>query len=227
MGIQQDHAVVIGANRGIGLALVQALLARGAKVSAVCRRAGPAAQQAAGAAWVEGIDTTDSVALSALAAAVNAPIDLLIINAGVLGRESLGKLDAEARDSIRHQFEVNALAPLRVVASLRPQLRKGSKIGLLTSRMGSISDNGSGGYYGYRMSKAALNAAGRSLAHDLRGDGIAVRLLHPGFVRTDMTGGQGDTDAATAAAGLLARMDELDLASSGQFWHAQGQELPW
>lgn len=227
MSASHPHAVVFGANRGIGLALVQALLARGAKVSAVCRRAGPATSQAPDAHWIEGIDSTDSAALSALPAALSEPIDLLIVNAGVLGRESLGKLDAEACDSIRHQFEVNALAPLRVVAGLRALLHRGSKVGLLTSRMGSIADNTSGGYYGYRMSKAALNAAGRSLAHDLQGDGIAVRLLHPGFVRTDMTGGQGDLDAATAAAGLLARLDELDLASSGQFWHAQGPELPW
>ena len=220
------HALVVGANRGIGLALTEALLARGDRVSASCRTA-PPAHQATGTRWIEGVDITQDAGLQRLVKAVDSPIDLLIVNAGVLGSERLGGLDDDALASIRRQFEVNALAPLRVVAALRHRLPQGSRVGLLTSRMGSISDNTSGGYYGYRMSKAALNAAGRSLAHDLRNDGIALRLLHPGFVRTDMTGGQGDTDPATAARGLLARLDELSLAHSGEFWHAQGQELPW
>jgi NAD(P)-dependent dehydrogenase (short-subunit alcohol dehydrogenase family) len=93
--------------------------------------------------------------------------------------------------------------------------------------MGSIADNSSGGYYGYRMSKAALNAAGRSLALDLAPRGISVFLLHPGFVRTDMTGGNGDTSPEQSAANLVARMDALDAADSGSFWHANGQSLPW
>ncbi len=93
--------------------------------------------------------------------------------------------------------------------------------------MGSITDNTSGGYYGYRMSKAALNAAGRSLAHDLAPRGVAVAILHPGFVQTPMTGGRGDVDAATAARNLLARIDELTPATSGRFLHANGAPLPW
>ena len=93
--------------------------------------------------------------------------------------------------------------------------------------MGSIDDNTSGGSYGYRMSKAAVNMAGRSLARDLADDGVAVAILHPGFVRTDMTGGQGFVDPAESAAGLAARIDELTMASSGSFWHANGERLPW
>ena len=97
----------------------------------------------------------------------------------------------------------------------------------MTSRMGSIEDNTSGGSYGYRMSKAAVNMAGASLAHDLRERSIAVALLHPGYVMTDMTGGKGLVSAAQSAAGLIQRMDELTLETSGGFWHAQGERLPW
>jgi NAD(P)-dependent dehydrogenase (short-subunit alcohol dehydrogenase family) len=145
----------------------------------------------------------------------------------VLARERLGALDDEAWNCMRLQFEVNALGALRTVDALSPLLGEGSRIGLITSRMGSIADNGSGGHYGYRMSKAALNAAGRSLAIDLKPRGIAVLLLHPGYVRTDMTGGGGDVEPEQAAANLLARLDGLDLSASGSFLHANGEPLPW
>ncbi len=145
-------------------------------------------------------------------------------NAGVLTRETLADLSA---DRIRWQFEVNALAPLRTVAALRSRLVPGAKVGILTSRMGSVSDNTSGSMYGYRMSKAAVNAAGKSLSVDLHADGVAVALLHPGYVRTAMTGGNGYVDADHAAGGLIARLDELTLETTGRFWHADGPELPW
>ena len=124
-------------------------------------------------------------------------------------------------------MEVNALAPVRVVEALRSNMRRGGKVALITSRMGSIGDNGSGGYYGYRMSKAALNAAGMSLARDLASSGIAVAILHPGYVRTDMTEGSGNIEPADAAAQLVDRMDALTLETTGTFWHANGQVLPW
>jgi NAD(P)-dependent dehydrogenase (short-subunit alcohol dehydrogenase family) len=99
-------------------------------------------------------------------------------------------------------------------------------VGIITSRMGSIDDNTSGGYYGYRMSKAAVNIAGKSLSIDLAGRGIAVAILHPGMVATDMTGGNG-VPVAHAARGLIRRMEELNLENSGSFWHAEGERLPW
>jgi len=108
-----------------------------------------------------------------------------------------------------------------------PLLGSGSKIAIITSRMGSVADNTSGSMYGYRMSKAAVNMAGVSLARDLKGRGIAVALLHPGYVRTDMTGGNGFIDAPEAASGLIARIDELSLETSGGFWHSNGDPLPW
>ena len=107
------------------------------------------------------------------------------------------------------------------------RLGEGARIGLVTSRMGSIGDNTSGGRYGYRMSKAALNMAGVSLAHDLRPRGVAVAILHPGFVRTDMTGGNGLIDPPESARGLADRLEELTLDNTGGFWHMSGEPLPW
>ncbi|HVJ19887.1 MAG TPA: SDR family NAD(P)-dependent oxidoreductase, partial [Polyangiaceae bacterium] len=136
-------------------------------------------------------------------------------------------LEALDFESIQKQLAVNALGPLRVTAALRRRLEKGAKVGFITSRMGSIDDNSSGGYYGYRMSKAALNMAAKSLAVDLKPAGVAVAILHPGMVKTDMVAGHGQVEPDDAARGLLARLDELTLESSGGFWHANGQRLPW
>jgi NAD(P)-dependent dehydrogenase (short-subunit alcohol dehydrogenase family) len=125
------------------------------------------------------------------------------------------------------QFRTNSLGPILVTEALMPNLQKGSKVGIVTSRMGSVTDNTSGGYYGYRMSKAAVNIAGVSLARDLADRGIAVALLHPGYVRTDMTGQEGFIDPDEAARGLIQRLDELSMTSSGGFWHTNGEALPW
>lgn len=221
------RVLITGANRGIGLALAQQLAERGDEVVAVCRKASPALR-ALPVEHVEGIDVVDAEALAGLAERLGpARLDWLLLNAGVLSVESLGSIDAQARQRIIHQFEVNALGPLLCAEHLLPCLARPGRIGILTSRMGSIGDNGSGGYYGYRMSKAAVNAVGRSLAMDLKPQGISVFLLHPGFVRTDMTGGQGEIDAAFAARGLIERMDTLADSDTGSFWHANGQALPW
>lgn len=218
------NAIVTGANRGIGLELCQALIKRGYQVTALCRRSSDALN-ALPVTVHEGYDVTDSDAIAAFASSVEpGSVDLLINNAGILESVSLGSLDVE---SIRRQFEVNALGPLLVTVSLLPALAPGAKVALMTSRMGSIADNSSGGSYGYRMSKAALNAAGVSLAHDLAPHGIALAILHPGWVRTDMTGHSGQIDTAEAVAGLLARIDELNLDNSGTFWHSNGAVLPW
>jgi NAD(P)-dependent dehydrogenase (short-subunit alcohol dehydrogenase family) len=136
-------------------------------------------------------------------------------------------LDSLDPDAIRKQFEVNALGPLRIAKAMLPRLSKGSKIALVSSRVGSIADNSSGGMYGYRMSKAALNMAGVSLARDLAARGILVVILHPGFVKTDMTGGAGNDEPSVAAKGLLSHIDKLSPETSGKFFHAHGQELPW
>ncbi len=218
------HAIITGANRGIGLELARQLNQRGWRVTALCRRAS-AALEALGVTIVSKFDVTDSAAIDDLAAQLPAgSVDLLINNAGILEGMDLQHLDLE---SARRQFEVNALGPLRLTRALVGALGQGSRVGLVTSRMGSIEDNTSGGSYGYRMSKAALNAAGKSLAHDLAPLGISVAILHPGYVRTDMTGGNGLIDVDEAATGLLARLDELTPDNSGTFWHSNGDILPW
>jgi NAD(P)-dependent dehydrogenase (short-subunit alcohol dehydrogenase family) len=220
-------ALVTGANRGIGLALTRALCRRGDQVIAACRSSSPELD-ALGVRVETGVDSRDRAALARLRKHIGETrIDLLILNAGVLSKEQLGALDEEAFDRIRLQFEINTLGTLRCVEQLQDCLGSGSKLALITSRMGSVADNTSGGAYGYRMSKAALNAAGKSLAHDLQPRGIGVYLLHPGFVQTDMTGSRGDVSADQAAANLIARLDGLSLQDSGCFLHANGEALPW
>ncbi|HTQ43324.1 MAG TPA: SDR family oxidoreductase [Polyangiaceae bacterium] len=218
-------SVVTGANRGIGLALCAELAKRGHHVVAACRSSSPELAKL-GVEVVEGVDVATDAGIAALVKAVgNRSIDLLVNNAGILvWGDQLGALNVEG---IRKQFEVNALAPLRLTDALRDRLPKGAKVALITSRMGSIDDNTSGARYGYRMSKAALNMAGKSLAVDLKPHGVAVAILHPGMVKTDMIGGNGQVEPADAAKGLLARIDDLTLATSGGFWHMNGERLPW
>jgi len=217
-------AVVTGANRGIGLELARQLGARGTNVVGVCRRSSPQLD-ALGVRVESGIDVTVPAAWSELARRLaHDDIDLLIQNAGMLVGDSLDDVEV---DDVRAQLELNAIAPLFLTRALAPRLHAGAKVALITSRMGSIGDNGSGRYYGYRMSKAALNAAGVSLAHDLEPRGIAVVLLHPGSVRTGMTGGHGAIDADQAVRGLLQRIDELRLETTGRFLHQNGEVLPW
>lgn len=215
---------ITGANRGIGLEFARQFSERGDEVVAACRTASEGLADL-GVRVVDGVDVTDDAAVGRLVDSLNGtPVDILVNNAGLLSDESLDDLDF---DRMRRQFEINSLGPLRVTAALRRNLGAGSKVAIVTSRMGSIEDNTSGGRYGYRMSKAAVNMAGRSLTHDLRPDGIAVVILHPGFVRTEMTGNTGLIDPPESAAGLIARIDELTLETSGEFRHTNGELLPW
>lgn len=216
--------VVVGSNRGIGLELCEQLADRGDEVIGTCRESSPELE-ALDVEIIEGVDVTNDGDVELLLETLEGrEIDWLMVVAGVLDGAGLHDLDLEV---VERLFRINSVGPLRIVAALRENLHDGSKVGLLTSRMGSIADNTSGGSYAYRMSKAALNAAGRSLAHDLEGDGVAVRLLHPGWVRTDMTNHNGLIDPPQSAAGLIERMDELTLESTGEFWHEKGEQLPW
>ena len=218
--------LVTGANRGIGLEICRQLVARGDGVIAVCRS--PSDELGSlGAEVVDGIDVSEPADAAALAGRLSGrEIDVLINNAGILRRDGLGRI-AASMDDLLAQFRTNSIGPILVTQALLSNLHRGSKIGIVTSRMGSVTDNTSGGAYGYRMSKAAVNIAGVSLAHDLKDEGIAVALLHPGYVRTDMTGHEGFVDTDESARGLIERMDELTLETSGGFWHANGERLPW
>ena len=215
--------LITGANRGIGLELCRQLLARGDEVIAVCRRVSDELM-ALNLRVIEGVDVSSDESIRGLQNESGLEgLDWLINNAGILSVENLDSLDFAAME---RQFRVNALGPLRVTAALLPKLGAGAKIGIITSRMGSVEDNTSGGYYGYRMSKAAVNMAGMSLARDLQQSGVAVALLHPGMVATEMTGGRGISPEQSVS-GLIQRMDALNMAQTGNFWHAEGEQLPW
>jgi NAD(P)-dependent dehydrogenase (short-subunit alcohol dehydrogenase family) len=223
--------LITGANRGIGYEYCRQLLNRGDQPIAVCRNSSPELD-ALGIRVIKGIDMTkdqdlallqDQLRGESITEGASGAIDVLINNAGIIESVTLTNLDVE---SIRRQFEVNAVSPLRVTHALLGNLASGSKVVMMTSRMGSIDDNTSGGSYGYRMSKVALCMAGKSLALDLRPKEIAVGILHPGLVQTRMTGFSGITPE-TAVRGLLARIDELTLDNTGTFWHSNGEVLPW
>jgi NAD(P)-dependent dehydrogenase (short-subunit alcohol dehydrogenase family) len=216
-------ALVTGANRGIGLELCRQLKERGYEVVAACRNASPELSSI-GIEIAEGVDVTDIGTLDALAARLRGRrIDLLVNNAGILETDSLDRLDAER---MVRQFEVNSIGPLLVTRALRSSLATGSRVAIISSRVGSLADNSSGGYYGYRMSKAAANMAGVNLAHDLRKDGVVVLLMHPGMVATAMTGGRG-IPPEESARGLITRIEAATLEDSGSFRHANGESLPW
>ena len=215
--------LVTGCNRGIGLELCRQFHARGDDVIGVCRQTSDELE-AIGIRVIDGGDVSTDAGIRRIKQALgNQPIDVLLNNAGILRRDNLQSLDF---DDIGEQFCFNSLGPLRVTHGLLDNLRKGSKVAIVTSRMGSIADNSSGRSYGYRMSKAAVNMAGMTLSRDLESRGIPVALLHPGFVATNMTGGQG-IEPGSAASGLIQRIDELDMDNSGVFWHAEGYVLPW
>ena len=217
--------LVTGANRGIGYEYCKQLKNRGDEVIAVCRHSSDELDRL-GVQVETDIDISDEKAVQALAATLtNKTIDVLINNAGIYRQSNLDDLNIEG---IREQFEVNTLGPLRLTQALLPNLKEGSKVAIMTSRMGSIEDNTSGGTYGYRMSKTAVSMAGKSLSQDLKSKGIAVAILHPGLVSTGMTNFNDSGIApAESAKGLIARIDQLTLATTGTFWHANGEVLPW
>mgnify|MGYP000090623167 FL=1 len=221
--------VITGANRGIGFAMAKICKQRGDTVYALCRQSS-AQLNALGVNIIENVDiATDAGIAQAKSKLTNTKIDLLINNAGILRDESLSQFN---QDTITEQFTVNALAPLAFTQALLTNLSVGSKVSFITSRMGSITDNTSGGRYGYRMSKAALNIGAMSLAKDLTADQIAVGIYHPGYVQTDMVNSlgstsNGDISAEVSAQRLIALMDSLTMHDSGVFKHSNGEVLPW
>ncbi|PNW72261.1 hypothetical protein CHLRE_16g675450v5 [Chlamydomonas reinhardtii] len=220
-------SVVTGANRGIGLALCRKLKSNGYQVIGACRKKSPELESL-GVKIVEGVDVGVDGGCAPLSK-VESRVDLLVCNAGILREDSLEDIDMAV---LREQFEVNSLGPLRTYLALQDKLADNAKVCIVTSRMGSIEDNGSGGDYGYRMSKAAVNMAGKTLSVDLKKKGIAVGILHPGFVATDMTakyhGMEGVISAEESAADLVKIIEEkLHMDTTGTFWHRNGSVLPW
>lgn len=226
------HFLVTGANRGLGLEFTKQLLNAGHQVTATSRNPSEATDLRAlesSSLSLLALDISKPESVDAFAKALkDAAIDVLINNAGHYSRASVG-FDHLNFDGVLHDFAVNAIGTLRVTQALLPNLRRGSakKIANISSKMGSITDNTSGGSYAYRMSKAAVNMATRSLANDLRSEGFTVLTFHPGWVQTDMGGPNALIEPPESIAGMLKVVDNAGLEQSGRFWDYRGQELPW
>lgn len=220
----QKTIVIIGASRGIGLELARQYVQLGHNVIATCRTSSKALESL-NCEIINGIDVADDGLLDNISNLINAEhIDVLIHNAGVLVSDTYSNIDF---NNMRYHFEVNALAALKTVIGLSSKLRQGSKVGIVSSRVGSIQDNSSSNNYAYRVSKTAVNMIGKCLSIDLAAKGIALAMLHPGYVRTDMTANNGLIEVDESARGLIKIMDELSLNTSGRFKHTNGEDLPW
>jgi NAD(P)-dependent dehydrogenase (short-subunit alcohol dehydrogenase family) len=217
--------LITGASRGIGLELCRQYKKSDDQVIAICRNAS-SELTSLNVQIIENVDVTKETECLSLAQSLSSErkIDILINNAGVLHCETLNNMNFA---HIEEQFKVNALAPLQVTHALLNKLNKSAKIAVISSRMGSIEDNTSGAYYGYRMSKAAINMAFTSLAIDLKPKNISVAILHPGLVQTRMTNFNGDITPTESAQRLYQRIEELNINNSGQFLHSNGTPLPW
>lgn len=220
----QKVSVVTGANRGIGLELCKQLKEKGKQVVSVCRTSSEELN-ALNVRVIEGIDVSEDTSIKRMLEEIgDVQVEILMNNAGILSLETLEDMNFER---ISKQFEVNSIGPLRVTTALLPMMQEGSKIALFSSQASSITNNTFGSRYGYRMSKAALNMAGASLALDLKSKGIPVAIFHPGHVRTDMGGPLANLDSVDSVLGLLALMDKLSVQNTGTFWDYTGEVLPW
>lgn len=221
--------VITGADKGIGKSIAELLNKRGDHVIAACLFDGKGLSE--GIEVVPNIDVTKDESAARLAKKIKddgLKIDFLVNNAGVMGLDELGIIDY---DDVRRQFEINTIGPLRITEALAPLLSENAKVSITTSRVGSLTDNGSGQMYAYRISKAAANMVGLNLHHDLSKRGISVLCNHPGMVATDLTkdypGDYNYIQPAVAAAGIIKNMDALTIETSGSFQHSNGEFLPW
>lgn len=218
------NIVIIGGNRGIGLELVKQYQSQGHDVLVLCRNTSEELSTF-DVKVVKDVDVANDEIIETLASKVEfKKIDILIHVSGILNFDSYPNISMA---NMRESFEVNSLGPLRTIMALKGKLAQGSKVGILSSRVGSIADNSSSSNYAYRTSKTAVNMIGKCLSLDLKNDGIALALLHPGYVRTDMTQGNGLIDADESAAGLIKQMERLSLETTGIFVHTNGETLPW
>lgn len=230
-----ETVLITGASRGIGLEFVKFYAERGARVYACCRQPESARDLAAlaarsgGLVQVQPLDVTNERQVANLKAVLgDTPVDILINNAGIYGQDDarFGNTDVEAW---LQAFRVNTIAPVKIAEALVENVARGTRrvMAFLSSKMGSIDDNGSGGSYVYRTSKTALNMAVKSMSIDLAPRGIAVVALHPGWVLTDMGGPSAEIDTATSVSGMARVLDGLDAANSGRFYEYDGSVIPW
>jgi NAD(P)-dependent dehydrogenase (short-subunit alcohol dehydrogenase family) len=219
------NVMIVGSNRGIGLALVKEY-AKCSKVTALCRKTSKELSAIDNIKIIEHADVSDTDNLEKIAKNLEGQkFDLLIHVSGIWRDDNL--FDDVNWDYFTESFEINSIAPLKTVSAFKSLLNKNSKIGLMSSRMGSVEDNTSGNKYSYRMSKSALNCGGKGLSIDLKSEEISVAVLHPGYVQTDMTSGSGNITPKESAEGIKKVMDNLSLSNTGRFYHTNGEELPW
>ena len=223
--------LVTGANRGIGLALAEELVRRGDRVIATVRdpfrlpdflRTAPKEQMA-----VIGMEVTDERAVARAAESLKEPLDAIVNNAGIHGTRGGSAVDADLAE-MAQVLAVNTVAPLRVARAFLPHLKRSQQPRIMTisSQMGALSGSSTGSV-AYRTSKAAVNKAMQCLATDLRADGIAVVVVHPGWVRTDMGGGAADLSPEESAAGLADLLARIGPQDTGRFFRWNGTVHPW
>lgn len=228
------HALITGANRGIGLETTRQLLERTWTITAAVRDPDAAADLKAldpgdGRLKIVAYDASDVGAAAKLRSEIDDPIDILFANAGVMGARDQDQAATAASEAFIDVLRVNTLAPLALAGAFSDLVAKShlKVVALQSSRMGSIADNDSGGRYAYRASKAALNAVGKSLSVDLKDRDIIVLILHPGWVRTDMGGPNGNLTVTECVDGQLDLIARANPAMSGRFFHSNGEDLPW
>lgn len=220
------RALITGAGRGIGLELARQYAADGWDVVATVRQPAKAAGLAALGVKVEALDMLDPAAVAAFPQRLGGePLDLFVANAGISKAKWIrSREDAEAWQEVHL---VNAVAPTLLAELLLPLVEAaGGRMAAISSRMGSIDDS-SGGYIGYRASKAALNAAWRALALGWRERPVTLLLLHPGWVQTDMGGPQAPLPAEESVAGMRRVIAALPRSESGAFVDYRGEPIPW
>jgi NAD(P)-dependent dehydrogenase (short-subunit alcohol dehydrogenase family) len=226
--------LITGANRGVGLALTQQYLEEGWQVFATCRdpeNAGELSRLAADSdsLTIIPLEVTNSADIESLVRKLDgSPIDILINNAGVYGQSNsyFGNTNTELW---LEALKINTIAPMKIMEALVENVAASEKriIASMSSKMGSMDDNGSGGSYVYRSTKAALNAVMVSAAHDLKSKGITAVILHPGWVRTDMGGPNGEISTAESATNLRKILANLSIENGGDFYDIDGSIIPW
>ena len=228
-------ALITGANRGLGLEFTRQYLANGWQVFATCRDPASANElqrstpNAGGKLAIVAMDVTDAKSVRAAAAQVgDARIDLLVNCAGITGvsGQKVGKVDY---DSWAHVLDVNAMGPMRVIESFTDQIARSERrlVVTITSGMGSIGDNTSGGSIAYRSSKAAVNMAMRSAAIDLAPRRITCVVVNPGWVKTDLGGPNATLTPQESVTAMRRLIEKLGPDQSGKFFHYDGSEYPW
>jgi NAD(P)-dependent dehydrogenase (short-subunit alcohol dehydrogenase family) len=218
--------LITGANRGLGLEFARQYAAEGWRVIGTVRDplSGRAASDAGAEVYVA--DVSDPASITRLKNALGGvELDILLNNAGIYGeQQSFGAVDP---DAFLRTIRTNTLAPLKMAEAFAGNLSGRKIIASVSSLMGSIAENTSGNWYGYRASKAALNMVMKGLALDLKDQGVVAIALSPGWVRTDMGGPNAPLDPPTAVAGMRSVLDKVTLNDSGKFFHFDGRELPW